>query len=88
MALENWLADLPQSLVLHVEAPNNALPHILMIHLSHAWLVILLYRPFYRPFAGLLNGETSKESGRTQSGHVAWAVKVCRGCITALKVAM
>jgi hypothetical protein len=61
---------------MNIELPENALPHILMMHLSHAWLVILLYRPFYRPFAGLLSSETHNEAGTSQSGHVAWAVKV------------
>jgi hypothetical protein len=76
IALEHWLADLPSTISLDIESPVNALPHILMIHLSHAWLIILLYRPFYRPFAGLLTNDLSEEMETSQSGHVAWAVKV------------
>lgn len=71
LALSNWLEGLPQSLALNVHSPYNALPHILMMHLSHAWLVILLHRPFYRPLAG-----HSTEAPTAQSNRAAWAVKV------------
>jgi hypothetical protein len=77
IALEDWLAGLPPSLALNIESPFNALPHILMMHLSHAWLAILLYRPFYRPFAGLSSSEKSDGAGISQPSRAAWAVKVC-----------
>ena len=88
IALEHWLVDLPSSISLDIGSPINALPHILMIHLSHAWLIILLYRPFYRPFAGLLTSDLSEETETSQSAHVAWAVKVCQRIKWTLMIAM
>jgi hypothetical protein len=88
IALEHWLVDLPSSISLDIESPINALPHILMVHLSHAWLIILLYRPFYRPFAGLSTSDLSGEKETSQSGHVAWAVKVCHRQECMLMIAM
>jgi hypothetical protein len=80
LALSNWHENLPPSLVLNYASPKNALPHILMMHLSHAWLVILLHRPFYRPLNNLpgAHGEQSAAAGRA-----AWAVKVGVWCIAA-----
>lgn len=75
LALSNWLDQLPHSLALIGPAPSNALPHILMMHLSHAWLVILLNRPFYRPLARLPASSTN-EVEATRANQAAWAVKV------------
>jgi hypothetical protein len=45
-----------------------------MMHLSWAWLVILLHRPFYRPFAGLPGKDT--KSPNSAGYNAALAVKV------------
>ena len=73
LALINWHENLPSSLALNYASPKNALPHILMMHLSHAWLVILLHRPFYRPLHGMpgIPGEPNAAANRAAS-----AVKV------------
>jgi hypothetical protein len=73
LALINWHENLPSSLALNYASPKNALPHILMMHLSHAWLVILLHRPFYRPLHGMpgVPGEPNAAANRAAS-----AVKV------------
>jgi hypothetical protein len=49
-----------------------------MMHLSHAWLVILLHRPFYRPLAGIPSSQMTGEAQSAQSNRAAWAVKVCQ----------
>ncbi len=50
------------------------MPHILMMHLSWAWLVILLHRPFYRPLASMAS---RAEEGAAPTGYgAALAVKV------------
>lgn len=50
MQLINWREDLPDELKLTTSGSNKraVLPHILMMHCSFWWLVILLHRPFYR----------------------------------------
>lgn len=73
-ALADWVKDLPSSLQIDLASPGNAMPHILMMHLSHAWLVILLHRPYYRPLARL-PGREAQEEHLLQSGG-AWAVNV------------
>lgn len=75
LALGDWLENLPPSLVVNYHSPKNCMPHVLMMHLSHAWLVILLHRPFYRPLAGLPSGSTAKDTNPATS-KAAWAVKV------------
>lgn len=73
LALINWHENLPASVALNYVVPKNALPHILMMHLSHAWLVILLHRPFYRPLNNLPgSGELTAVATRAAS-----AVKQC-----------
>ncbi|WRT67559.1 uncharacterized protein IL334_004531 [Kwoniella shivajii] len=72
-----WLESLPPALTFHNHAPKNGLPHILMLHLSQAWLVILLHRPFYRPLAGLPSGSSSDGAIPPGSSTAAWAVKQC-----------
>ncbi|ORY32910.1 fungal-specific transcription factor domain-domain-containing protein [Naematelia encephala] len=76
LSLSTWLESLPPALTFHNHAPKNGLTHILMLHLSHAWLVILLHRPFYRPLAGL-PASASSGTSNTQSSTAAWAVKQC-----------
>jgi len=44
--LDGWLDGLPAPLVVNPSASDPVLPHILMIHLAWAWIVILLYQPF------------------------------------------
>ncbi|WWC95840.1 hypothetical protein V866_002707 [Kwoniella sp. B9012] len=77
LSLSTWLESLPPSLTFHNHAPKNALPHILMLHLSHAWLVILLHRPFYRPLAPLPTGSNSDNAIPSGTSTAAWAVKQC-----------
>ncbi|WWC62347.1 uncharacterized protein I303_104943 [Kwoniella dejecticola CBS 10117] len=77
LSLSTWLEGLPPSLAIHNHAPKNGLPHILMMHLSHAWLVILLHRPFYRPLAPLPNGANSDSAAASGTSTAAWAVKQC-----------
>ncbi|WWC70565.1 uncharacterized protein I206_104516 [Kwoniella pini CBS 10737] len=77
LSLSTWLESLPPSLTFHNHAPKNGLPHILMMHLSHAWLVILLHRPFYRPLAPLPNGANSDSAAASGTSTAAWAVKQC-----------
>lgn len=92
LALTTWLEQLPPALAI-TSHTRNARPHILMMHLSWAWLVILLHRPFYRPLAGKSTTEssasststTSSTNGSTAQGssasapgyHAALAVKHC-----------
>jgi hypothetical protein len=73
LALSTWLEQLPPALVINSHA-KNALPHILMMHMSWAWLVILLHRPFYRPRAGMPGNSTKGQD--TASYNAALAVKV------------
>ncbi|WWD21795.1 hypothetical protein CI109_106283 [Kwoniella shandongensis] len=77
LSLSTWLESLPPALTFHNHAPKNALPHILMMHLSHAWLVILLHRPFYRPLAGLPASASNSGAVSAQNSNAAWAVKQC-----------
>jgi hypothetical protein len=44
-----------------------------MMHLSHAWLVILLNRPFYRPLSKIPGGAEDMDAA---ARRVASAVKV------------
>jgi hypothetical protein len=74
LALRSWLDQLPSSLVLGGHSPKNGFPHILQLHLSWAWLVILLHRPLYRSLAGMPSKSTPTASEPTS--NVAWAVKV------------
>nr|XP_019045924.1 hypothetical protein I302_06315 [Kwoniella bestiolae CBS 10118]OCF24854.1 hypothetical protein I302_06315 [Kwoniella bestiolae CBS 10118] len=77
LSLSTWLESLPPTLTFHNHVPKNGLPHILMLHLSHAWLVILLHRPFYRPLAPLPNGSNSDNATPPGTSTAAWAVKQC-----------
>jgi hypothetical protein len=72
LALSSWLEQLPPALVLSSHSPKNGLPHILQLHLSWSWLVILLRRPFYRPMAGMPADSASTPSEPVSS--VAWAL--------------
>ncbi|KAK8847702.1 hypothetical protein IAR55_005561 [Kwoniella newhampshirensis] len=77
LSLSTWLESLPPALTFYNHAPKNGLPHILMLHLSHAWLVILLHRPFYRPLAGLPASASHSSVVNAQNSTAAWAVKQC-----------
>ncbi|WOO85324.1 Nitrogen assimilation transcription factor nit-4 [Vanrija pseudolonga] len=44
--LDGWLDGLPRPLLVAPASPDPVVPHILMIHLAWAWIVILLFRPF------------------------------------------
>lgn len=60
LSLTTWYEQLPPQLVITSHSTKNLLPHILMMHLSWAWLSVLLHRPFYRPTAKL-PGHTGKQ---------------------------
>ncbi|WVR06185.1 hypothetical protein IAU60_003215 [Kwoniella sp. DSM 27419] len=77
LSLSTWLESLPPALVYYNHSPKNGLPHILMLHLTHAWLVILLHRPFYRPLSGLPAGSSGSGTVPPGSSTAAWAVKQC-----------
>lgn len=85
LALTTWLEQLPPALVI-TSHTRKARPHILMMHLSWAWLVILLHRPFYRPLAGKSTTPTAESAAPASSTsasvsapgyHAALAVKHC-----------
>jgi hypothetical protein len=60
LSLTTWYEQLPPQLVITSHSTKNLLPHILMMHLSWAWLSVLLHRPFYRPTAKM-PGHTGKQ---------------------------
>ena len=47
--LDAWYDQLPTKLRILPSSPFNAMPHVLMLHVSYWWFSILLHRPFY-PF--------------------------------------
>ncbi|OCF30960.1 hypothetical protein I316_07366 [Kwoniella heveanensis BCC8398] len=73
LSLSTWLEALPPCLTFNNNSPKNGLPHILMLHLSHAWLVILLHRPFYRPLAGMPTGAGTGGAIPATQSTAAWA---------------
>ncbi|KAH8085657.1 fungal-specific transcription factor domain-containing protein, partial [Filobasidium floriforme] len=48
LALTTWKDELPSAVILTGHSDSNAYPHIIMMHITHMWLIILLHRPFYR----------------------------------------
>lgn len=71
LALDSWLEQLPTSLCISSHPARTALPHVIMLHLAWEWLIILLYRPIYRPIVGL-------GGGATRADISAYAVKVSK----------
>lgn len=45
--LDAWYDQLPTKLRVIPSSPFNAMPHVLMLHVSYWWFSILLHRPFY-----------------------------------------
>jgi hypothetical protein len=74
LSLTTWHEQLPPQLVITSHSTKNLLPHILMMHLSWAWLSVLLHRPFYRPTAKL-PGQTGKQAEH-EGYNAAMAIKV------------
>lgn len=53
LAIDTWNEQLPAALVISGQSKKHALPHILMLQLAKEWLILLLYRPYYRPVVRL-----------------------------------
>lgn len=74
LSLTTWHEQLPPQLVITSHSTKNLLPHILMMHLSWAWLSVLLHRPFYRPTAKL-PGQTGKQA-ESEGYNASLAIRV------------
>lgn len=48
LKLSSWKNDLPSEIDVSKSSPSPPQPHILMLHMTYHWLIILLHRPFYR----------------------------------------
>jgi hypothetical protein len=48
LKLNTWRQRLPPQIVLNNSSLQTALPHQLMLHMAHNWLIIILHRPFCR----------------------------------------
>jgi hypothetical protein len=66
------MENLPANLKLTSHSMKKALPHVLTMHLSWTSLMIMLHKPFYRPFAQL------PTSGSAPSSSTELSVKVSR----------
>jgi hypothetical protein len=72
LEIDTWSEQLPPTLVITGHSLRNALPHIIMLQLAKEWLVILLFRPYYR----LVSNRGSASTESTSAGHTSMAVQV------------
>ncbi|BEI84463.1 hypothetical protein CcaverHIS002_0410670 [Cutaneotrichosporon cavernicola] len=55
--LDRILEDLPSELSVDPTKPDPVLPHILMVHLTFSWTVVLLYQPFSQVTRAVPDGD-------------------------------
>jgi len=48
ISISGWKDVLPPEIDISKSSPGVPQPHVLMLHMTYYWLIILLHRPFYR----------------------------------------
>jgi hypothetical protein len=72
LALTTWKDELPSAVILTGHSDSNAYPHIIMMHITHMWLIILLHRPFYRKVSPIPGSGSENISESVKVSRTIW----------------